>query len=120
MLGGRAIGGPKLAPAISPGKTWSGAIAGVVAGTLTGALYALVVFPHVQVRFAVIVALALAFALSIIGQIGDLAESLLKREAGVKDSSRLIPGHGGVLDRLDSLYFVLPVTAAAYHLLGFI
>jgi phosphatidate cytidylyltransferase len=120
MLGGRAIGGPKLAPAISPGKTWSGAIAGVVAGTLTGALYALVVFPHVQIRFAVIVALALAFALSIIGQIGDLAESLLKREAGVKDSSRLIPGHGGVLDRLDSLYFVLPVTAAAYHLLGFI
>src|SRR6185312_2470851 len=85
MLGGRAIGGPKLAPAISPGKTWSGAISGVVAGTLTGALYALVVFPRVQIAFAVVVALSLAFVLSIIGQIGDLAESLLKREAGVKD-----------------------------------
>jgi phosphatidate cytidylyltransferase len=120
MLGGRAIGGRKLAPALSPGKTWSGTISGVIAGTLIGALYAVVVFPPVQVSFAVVAALALAFVLSIIGQVGDLAESLLKREAGVKDSSRLIPGHGGVLDRLDSLYFVLPVTAAAYHLLGFI
>lgn len=120
MLGGRSIGGPKLAPAISPGKTWSGAMAGVVAGTLIGALYSLLVFPRVQVSFGVVAALALAFVLSIIGQIGDLFESLLKREAGVKDSSRLIPGHGGVLDRLDSLYFVLPVAAAAYHLLGFI
>jgi phosphatidate cytidylyltransferase len=120
MLGGRAIGGSKLAPTISPGKTWSGALAGVVAGTLIGTAYALVVFPRVRVGFAVVAALSLAFVLSVIGQIGDLAESLLKREAGVKDSSRLIPGHGGVLDRLDSLYFVLPITAASYHLMGFI
>ena len=109
-----------MAPAISPGKTWSGGIAGAVAGTLVGAAYALVVFPRVQISFSVLAALSLALLLSIIGQIGDLAESLLKREAGVKDSSRLIPGHGGVLDRLDSLYFVLPVSAAAFHLLGFI
>ena len=95
-------------------------MAGVVGGTLIGALYACWSFRASGIAFGVVAALALALVLSIVGQIGDLAESLLKREAGVKDSSALIPGHGGVLDRLDSLYFVLPVAAAAYHLLGFI
>ncbi|VAW09982.1 Phosphatidate cytidylyltransferase [hydrothermal vent metagenome] len=97
---GRRIGGPKLAPSISPGKTWSGAVGGVVASGFAGIVLAL------TIGGASIVALGLVAAvLSVAGQIGDLVESALKRRAGVKDSSRLIPGHGGVLDRVDGLFF---------------
>jgi phosphatidate cytidylyltransferase len=120
MFGGRLIGGPKLAPAISPGKTRAGGVAGVVGGAVIGAVFALVVFPRAGVSLGFAPVIGLAVVISVIGQIGDLAESLFKREAGVKDSSALIPGHGGVLDRLDSLYFAIPVAAAGYHLLGVI
>jgi len=118
MFAGRRIGGAKMAPTISPGKTWAGGIAGVVGGTLVGALFALFVLPRVGIELNVSATIALAIAISVLGQVGDLAESLFKREAGVKDSSALIPGHGGVLDRLDSLYFAIPVAAAGFHLMG--
>ena len=117
---GAHFGGPKLAPTVSPGKTCSGTVAGIIAALLVAPLFAVVVFPRVGVTLAVLPALAIAGVLSVVGQVGDLAESLFKREAGVKDSSHLIPGHGGVLDRLDSLYFVIPVSAAMYRAFGVI
>jgi phosphatidate cytidylyltransferase len=120
MFGGRAIGGPKLAPTVSPGKTRSGSLAGVAGGLLVAPLFGAAIFPRVGIEIPLWQLLAIAAVLGIIGQAGDLAESLLKREAGVKDSSHLIPGHGGVLDRLDSLYFVVPVAAAMYRLFGII
>lgn len=118
MLGGRAIGGAKLAPTISPGKTRSGAIAGLVGAAAVAPLFALWLLPMVGIRLGVWQSVAMALVLGVVGQLGDLAESLFKREAGVKDSSSLIPGHGGVLDRFDSLYVVLPIAALCYRLLG--
>lgn len=118
MFGGRAIGGPKLAPGVSPGKTRSGSVAGVIGGLLVAPLFAALIFPRVGVGVPLWQLTAIAAVLGVVGQIGDLVESLFKREAGVKDSSHLIPGHGGVLDRLDSLYFVVPVAAAMYRLFG--
>lgn len=120
MFGGKALGGPKLAPTISPGKTRSGATLGVVGGLLVAPIFGSLVFPNVGLEVPLWQLLVLAGVLSVVGQIGDLAESLFKREAGVKDSSHLIPGHGGVLDRFDSLYFVIPTAAAIYHLFGLI
>jgi len=118
MFGGRTFGGPKLAPTVSPGKTRSGTVAGVIGALLVAPLFATVVFPRVGIALGLLPALAIAGVLSVVGQVGDLAESLFKREAGVKDSSHLIPGHGGVLDRLDSLYFVIPAAAAMYRAFG--
>ncbi len=92
---GRAVGGPKFWPAISPKKTWSGTVAGWVGAALVGALFMALEGPHLLLWFSPLFALA--------GQMGDIAESWLKRRAGVKDSSSLIPGHGGVLDRFDAL-----------------
>ena len=120
MFGGRALGGPKLAPTISPGKTRSGAASGVVGGVLVAPIFGTMVFPRVGLQIPLWQLVVLAGVLSVVGQLGDLAESLFKREAGVKDSSHLIPGHGGVLDRFDSLYFVIPTAAAMYRLFGVI
>lgn len=118
MFGGKAIGGPKLWPAISPGKTWAGSIAGVAGALATVPLLNFLILERVGVSLPLWQGLVFAAVLSVVGQVGDLAESLYKREVGVKDSSALIPGHGGVLDRFDSLYFVLPVSAALYRLFG--
>lgn len=113
---GRAIGKRKLMPAVSPGKTVAGAVGAALVAMVVAYLYnAAVLRPWAQLALTPWSALAVGLVLSGAAQVGDLAESLLKREAGVKDSSHLLPGHGGVLDRLDSLYFVLPV---AYLLLG--
>ena len=120
MFGGRAMKGPRLAPTVSPGKTRSGSAAGVVGGLLVAVIFGLAVFPRLGVRASLPVLLVMAAVWSTMGQVGDLAESLFKREAGVKDSSALIPGHGGVLDRFDSLYFVVPLAAAMYRLFGLI
>ena len=118
MFGGRVMKGPKLAPEVSPGKTKSGSIAGVIGGLAVAPLFATFVFPRAGVTVGLGSLLVMAAVLGVVGQVGDLAESLFKREAGVKDSSHLIPGHGGVLDRLDSLYFAIPVAAALYRFFG--
>lgn len=118
MFAGRSIGGPKLWPAISPGKTWAGSIAGVVAALLTVPLLNVLVLERLGIALPLLEGLLFGLVLGVVGQVGDLAESLFKREVGVKDSSSLIPGHGGVLDRFDSLYFVLPASAALYRLFG--
>jgi phosphatidate cytidylyltransferase len=118
MFGGKAFGGPKLAPTISPGKTRSGGLAGMIGGALVAPLFALVVFPRVDIVMSLGAAIVMAVTIALVGQAGDLAESLFKREAGVKDSSNLIPGHGGVLDRFDALYVSLPVAAMLYQWFG--
>lgn len=108
---GRWIGGPKLMPSISPGKTRAGSIgAAAVTVVASVALNATLLPQYSHLALAPWTAAVFGAVVSCAAQIGDLFESLLKREAGVKDSSSLLPGHGGVLDRLDSLYFVLPVS----------
>lgn len=114
---GRAFGKSKLAPHISPGKTWAGVI-GAIFAVLVVALGAWALAPsapifsnHLLVRANVAVAVVLLVVLVAMSIVGDLYESLLKRQAGVKDSSRLLPGHGGVYDRIDALVPVLPIAA---------
>jgi phosphatidate cytidylyltransferase len=98
---GRQVGGEKLAPDISPGKTWSGALGGLALGTLAGLVLWLTFVPAASWW----IGLLLAAALSIFGQVGDLIESAIKRRFRVKDSGDIIPGHGGLMDRLDSVSF---------------
>jgi phosphatidate cytidylyltransferase len=106
---GRAVGGPKLLPSISPSKTVSGAIGGLLASIVVAWVASrLLLRPIAQLGMTSLGTIVFGGVISVAGQVGDLYESLLKREAGVKDSSTLIPGHGGVLDRFDSLFFALP------------
>ncbi|HRP23539.1 MAG TPA: phosphatidate cytidylyltransferase [Thauera sp.] len=113
---GRAFGRHKLAPDISPGKTWEGAM-GAVAAVLLYGIGVLVWLGASQVGGALVIGLALV-AWTAISIIGDLFESLLKRQAGIKDSGNILPGHGGILDRIDSLTSTLPIVALASVLLA--
>ena len=125
-IGGYAVGpifkGPKLAPKISPNKTWSGLIGGVILAIavsfiymwFTGNLFDLPMPMKTQLKFA-----QLGAAVAFIAQIGDLVESAIKRHLNIKDSSSLIPGHGGVFDRIDGLIFVAPIVYCYFNLVSF-
>ncbi|AIL65726.1 Phosphatidate cytidylyltransferase [Rickettsiales bacterium Ac37b] len=102
-IGGNLIGGWKLCPKISPKKTWSGFVCGILAAYLVGIITSVYAHSH-KPSFLI----ALSIVLSIYGQIGDLIESWIKRKFGVKNSGHIIPGHGGILDRVDSLVPVAP------------
>jgi len=108
LFAGRRWGNRRFAPEISPQKTNVGTIAGLIAGIAAAIALRQSLEPDLPLQHVV----AAAFLMGLFGQLGDLAESLLKRAAGVKDSSHLIPGHGGVLDRIDSLLFAFPVLHA--------
>jgi len=110
---GRLLGGPKLAPAISPGKTWAGAAGGLFAAMLVGEAAGQALGTAAHGRAALVAGL-----LGVAAQGGDLLESAVKRRFGVKDSGRLIPGHGGLLDRLDGLLTAAPAAAGLALLLG--
>lgn len=97
---GRSLGGPKLWPAISPNKTWSGAVGGALVAVMAGLMTGWAVGVEITIALAIVI-----LALSVVAQAGDLFESAVKRRFGVKDSGSLIPGHGGAMDRVDGLTF---------------
>ncbi|MFM8185829.1 MAG: phosphatidate cytidylyltransferase, partial [Alphaproteobacteria bacterium] len=103
FFAGRSLGGPKIAPTISPNKTWSGLIGGVLASMMIG-LISTFAFPGSWLFF-----ITVSVLISLVEQASDLTESKFKRIFGVKDSGTIIPGHGGVLDRLDGMIFVAPL-----------
>lgn len=109
FFGGIALGKNKLMPALSPSKTIAGSVSGLVGSALAGLTVGLLWLPDVPVFYLIITAVVA----SAVAQNGDLFESLIKRVASVKDSGRIMPGHGGVLDRLDGIYFAAPVIFAA-------
>jgi phosphatidate cytidylyltransferase len=102
---GLKYGKHKLFPRVSPNKSWEGAVSGFVAAIVAAVLARYLLLPFFSVEESIVI----GFVVGVFGQLGDLAESLLKRDAGVKDSSAIIPGHGGMLDRFDSLLFVSPI-----------
>jgi len=110
---GRICGGPRLAPEISPQKTWSGLMGGVLCAGLAGGLVALATHGN-----SPLVAICVGFIMAIVGQLGDLLESILKRRNKQKDSGALIPGHGGLLDRVDGLIASAPTLALFHATLG--
>ena len=115
LFGGMRFGKHKVAPLVSPNKTIEGCLCGAAAAILAGLLIGLLpILPHVPIPVCIITALVA----STLGQIGDLAESLLKRMIGTKDFGNLIPGHGGMFDRADSLMFAIPTAYLCLHIAG--
>lgn len=106
---GRSVGGPKFWPAVSPKKTWSGTVAGWIGAAILGAVF-------VQNGYGTWALVVVSPVIACAGQLGDIAESWLKRRAGVKDSSGLIPGHGGVMDRFDALVGAMLAVMALQYL----
>lgn len=114
LVGGKTFGRRQLAPKVSPQKTWAGLAGGTVVALLVAGVLVSRLHP-----WSLTSSLVLGLVVAVLAPIGDLAESLVKRDLGVKDMGSLLPGHGGVLDRIDSLLFVLPATyylAVAFHL----
>jgi phosphatidate cytidylyltransferase len=117
FFAGKAFGKHKLFPRVSPNKSWEGAVVGFLAAAAGFAALAHYFLPFLPTIHAAV----LGALIGVVGQIGDLVESLLKRDAGIKDSSTIIPGHGGIFDRFDSVLFAAPVTylyVKAWILLG--
>ena len=102
---GKTLGKHKLVPKISPGKTWEGLVGGITGAVAAAALCSWVFFPELPYKFSI----PLSAVMAIVGILGDLAESAIKRGAGAKDAASILPGHGGLLDRLDSLLFNAPI-----------
>ena len=111
---GKILGGPKLAPSSSPGKTWSGAIGGTISAAITGLIISVYLYDGMNVPLVSFFILC-----SALGQVGDLLESKVKRHFKVKDSGNLLPGHGGFIDRLDSLVFIGFFLYALHLITGF-
>ena len=109
---GRAFGKHKLAPTISPGKTWEGVVGGVLSALLLAGISHYWFFPELPLKYG----LPLAAAMVVLGILGDLTESAMKRGAGAKDAAKILPGHGGILDRLDSLLFNAPLLYYFAHI----
>jgi len=105
-FGGKLFGRSKMYPAISPNKTWAGSISGMI-GSIGGVFAIRAIF---GIDYPWLPLLGLGIVGGVLGQLGDLAESMFKRSAGVKDSGNLLPGHGGMLDRIDAFLFVAPIT----------
>ncbi len=119
-FGGTFFGKHKLAPEISPKKTVEGSAIGIVGACLFQLLYAWILMRFFEIRLNIPVVILFGLAGAAVGQIGDLALSLVKREVGIKDYGKLMPGHGGVLDRFDSVIFILPLFCALDSIFGMI
>src|SRR5438876_10113191 len=118
MVVGTMVGGPTLAPVLSPRKTHAGAVGGALGGVIAALALRKFVLNRQGWSFSAGQLLLFSLVVSIVGQIGDIAKSLFKREAGLKDSSTLIPGHGRVLEPLHPLHFVLATAAGFCRLFG--